>query len=331
MKTPTRGEAYLLMVQVPPTQDNLAGEQVGRIRLLPNTSGLCFAGRVRETPRAAVLAAGLTIEPTSWCIRRHGGDHNPNVKAHKARRDLKLAELEIRDSGHAASPLLAMGEAWSISGETEQAIGCFRQALSHCARGSTDMLEAYYGTLAAYDSQAQAHDVQIQTCLEALEIFPFDAQLLCAIASYMQNRGRVDLANRAYRSAVTHGQINLETWHLTSLREVAVTCLSLSLEFLNQDDEARRVLDKALAGGGDSLRLRRRLIDLHVKHDRRKEALDQVARLPADTPSSMACGSRSAGRAWRPRKIGVRPARFCKRPMKPVAATCSACGGWRRR
>jgi tetratricopeptide (TPR) repeat protein len=273
---------YLLCVQLPPAQDNFAGEQVARIRLMPNKKELRFVGRVRETLQPAIVKAGMSIEPTSLCIRRSAIDHDQAVKARKARRDLKLAELEIRERGPSASPLIAMGEAWSNLAETRQAIDCFQRGLALSTRGSTEMLEAYYGTLAAYDKLPDAHDAQIKTCLEALEIFPFDAQLLCAVASYMHNRGRIDFAARAYQSAVTHGQINLETWHLTSLREVAITCLSLSLELLNQDDEACRVLDEALSSSGDSPRLRRRLIDLHIKHNRRRDALDQVAKLPSD-------------------------------------------------
>ncbi|HEV3416240.1 MAG TPA: glycosyltransferase, partial [Pirellulales bacterium] len=276
-------QAYLILVQLPPAQDNLAGEQVARIRLLPNKKEIRFRGRVRENLRGGLVALGISIEPTSWRIRRTAADHDPTIKARKARRDLKLAELEIRHRGPAAGPLIASGEAWTNLGESRQAIDCFQHALALSGRGSTDMLEAYYGMLAAFDSQPQDHDLQIKTCLEALEVFPFDTQLLCAIASYMQNRGRIDLANRAYQSAVTHGQINLETWHLTSLQEVAASCLSLSLELLNQDDEARRVLEEALSAGGDAVRLRRRLIDLHIKHDRRKEALEQVGLLPGQS------------------------------------------------
>jgi tetratricopeptide (TPR) repeat protein len=266
----------------------LAGEQIGRVRLMPNNKALRYAGRVRESLSSAIAAAGLSVEPMSWPIRRNPSDHAQAIKAKKARRDLKLAELEIRDHGPLASPLIAMGEAWSVLGETNQAIDCFEQAVALAVRGSTEMLDAYYGVLAALDSRPNDGDLQIQTCADALAIFPFDAQLLCAIGSYMQNRGRTDLAARAYQAAVTHGQINLETWHLTSLREVAVTCLSLALELLGQDDESLCVLEGALASGGDSPRVRRRLIDLHVKHDRRKEALEQIARLslaPAQTDS----------------------------------------------
>ena len=62
--------------------------------------------------------------------------------------------------------------------------------------------------------------------------------------------GRMDLACRAYRAAVRHGQINLETWHVSALGEVAVTCLSLTLELLGEDAEAKDLLIEALAADG---------------------------------------------------------------------------------
>ncbi len=276
---------YLFCVQLPPAKPGLAGEQISRVRLIPNRKDLRYKGRVRESLRDAIAAAGMTVEPTSLSIRRSAVDHDSARKARRARRDLKLAEIEIREQGSSASALIAMGEAWSTLGEARQAVDCFQQALVHAPRGSTEMLEAYYGLLAAYDSQPQAQDEQLKACLAALEIFPFDAQLLCAVGSYMQNRGRIDLACRAYQSAVTHGQINLETWHLTALREVAVCCATLTLEALDQDDEAQRMIEAALADGGESPPLRQRLIDLHIKHNRRQQALEQIGKSPTAPPS----------------------------------------------
>ena len=276
--------AYLLMVRLPAKDELLAAEQVGRIRLMPNNKALRFSGRVREQLQPAIATLGITIEPMTWHVLRSMADHDPAVKKRKARRDLKLAELSIRDAGPTAGSLLATGEAWSNMSQSQQAIDSFRQALTHCTRGSTDMLEAYYGMLAAYENLPEVKEQQIQTCVEALEIFPHDAQLLCAMANYMQNRGRIDLACRAYRAAVEHGQVNLETWHLVAIREVAMTCLSMSLELMGSDEEARQVLEELLKTQPQSLRLRRRMIDLLIKHDRRREALEHVAQLPSGDP-----------------------------------------------
>jgi len=277
-------KAYLLLVQLPPSGEHGMSEQIGRIRLMPNLPTIRFTGRVRESVHPALAAAGMKVELKSWQILRGAEEQDSATKARKARRDWKLAELELRDRGETAIPLVAMGESLANLGDSRQAADCFRRALAIARSGSTEMLEAYYGLLTTYDGAPESHNQQVKICVQALEVFPFDAQLLCAIGSYMQRAGRLDLASRSYRTAVRHGQLNLETWHVAAIRDVATLCLSLSLELLGEDDEAREVVEQSLAGQPDPVRLRRRLIDLYVKHDRRKEALEQVSLLPAETP-----------------------------------------------
>lgn len=277
-------KVYLLLVQLPPTGEHGMSEQVGRIRLMPNHPRLRFTGRVRESLHPALVSAGMGVHVSPWRIHRGADEQDTALKARKARRDWKLSELELRDRGESAIPLAAMGEALATLGDSRQAADCFRRALAVARPASTEMLEAYYGLLTTYDADPQSHNQQVKICVQALETFPFDAQLLCAIGSYMQRAGRLDLASRSYRTAVRHGQLNLETWHIAAIRDVATLCLSLSLELLGEDDEARQVVEQSLTGQADPVRLRRRLIDLYVKLDRRKEALEQVSLLPNDTP-----------------------------------------------
>ena len=201
---------------------------------------------------------------------------------------------------------------------------------------STEMLEAYYGLLTTYDGMTESHAQQVKVCVQAFEIFPLDAQLLCAIGSYMQRAGRLDLASRSYRTAVRHGQLNLETWHVAAIRDVATLCLSLSLELLGEDDKAREVVEQAVVGQArDPVRLRRRLIDMYVKHDRRKEALDQVSLLPAETPHRDALRSAVRGACLAGRKIGSRLAALfangLRRRMPRYSLFCDGCRWhWRR-
>src|SRR4029077_16013196 len=68
-------QVYLICVELPPQAESLAGEQIGRIRLMPNNKQLRYSGRVRESLHAAIAAAGMSIEPTAWHIRRGAGDH----------------------------------------------------------------------------------------------------------------------------------------------------------------------------------------------------------------------------------------------------------------
>jgi tetratricopeptide (TPR) repeat protein len=142
------------------------------------------------------------------------------------------------------------------------------------------MLEAYYGLLASHEGDPQAADRQLAICVEALDVFPLDAQLLCAMGNYLQAGNHFELAARSFDTAVRFGQVNEETWHLGDLAEVAAACLGLTLQLLKRDDEAQAVLEEALRRHPESVRLRRHLVDLHVKHGRAESALRAAERLP---------------------------------------------------
>ncbi|MHB1033317.1 MAG: tetratricopeptide repeat protein [Pirellulales bacterium] len=275
------GMAYLVFVELPATQPGASAEQVARIRLVPRHPALRFEGRVREHLRASIAAAGMSLEVAPGRVICPPRQHSPQVKARKAREELRLLDLEIRQRGPSARLLVSAGEMCDDLGEKDKAAEFFRQALDKAERGSLDMLEAYYGLLAAMDGGDHRLD-QLTTCVESLEVFPVDAQLLCAMGSYLQNQNRFDLAERSYRAAVRHGQVNLETWHLVNIADVAASCLSLALQVQGKDDEARRELEEALTRSPSSVRLRRHLVDLHVKHAGRDEALAEVEKLPLE-------------------------------------------------
>ncbi|MEE8452086.1 MAG: hypothetical protein V3R99_09235, partial [Thermoguttaceae bacterium] len=80
--------------------------------------------------------------------------------------------------------------------------------------------------------------------------------------------------------AYQYGQVDLETWHLVEIAELAVQCLSLALQTEGRDDEARRVLEKSLELNHGSVRLRRSLIDLHIKQGRDESAIDLADVIP---------------------------------------------------
>ncbi len=239
--------AYLLMVQLPAGPGQMDGEQIGRVRLWPINAGLKFAGRVREQLSPNLDAVGLKPETTSWQIRRSVRDIDSHIKAAKAQRDIRLAELEIDESGERPQLLLALGEAWAAFGDPLKAAGWFRRAIDDSTQASTEQLEAFYGLLTTFDSRPNTRDQQIATCLEALEVFPLDAQLLCAMGSYLQAQGRLDLATRSYQMAVEHGTVDIKTWHLANLADLATICLSLTLELQDRGDESRHCVETGLA------------------------------------------------------------------------------------
>ncbi len=272
-------KVYMLWVEVPPGGETACGEQVVQLRLIPNHPGLRFEGRVGETLRGSIEAAGLEIDAAIGRIRRHHRCHDPARKQSRAKRNLKLAEIQAAETGPTARLQLVIGEAHASLGEKDQARQAFLEGIEAAEHGSTEMLEAYYGLLTTYDGEQSHRELQLSTCLEALDIFPLDAQLLLAMGNYLQGRQRVDLAARSFEAAVKHGQVDLEVWHLVELAEVAADYLNLCLQIQEKDDQAQGVLEEALQRSPDSVRLRRRLIGLHVKHGRCDEALDLADRL----------------------------------------------------
>jgi glycosyltransferase involved in cell wall biosynthesis len=272
-------KAYLIMVEIPPTENCTAGEQIAQPRLLPAKAGLKFEGRVRETLYPSIQAAGLKIDTAPVRIFRHCRQHSQARKTRLANRDLGLVELELIDEGKANPRLfLAQGESYVNIGSYDHARESFIKAIELSDPGSTEMLEGYYGLLTGYNDDPSMRDAQMRVCLNALEVFPLDAQLLLAVGSYFQASNRLDLAARAFETAVKFGQTNTSTWHLCELPEVAASCLSLALQLQSKDEEACRVLEEALERHPQSARLLRLAVDLYIKNGNAEQAVETAER-----------------------------------------------------
>jgi tetratricopeptide (TPR) repeat protein len=271
---------YMVMVEIPPLDPAGSAEQAARVRLMPNDPGLRFAGRLRESVRGAAEKAGMEIDMAPGRIIRHALQHDPRRRAAKARRDLELTAIEERQSGRLDPGLLiARGDAYANLDSPEPARAAYLAAIASAARGSTEMLDAYYGLLPTFDHDPAHRQQQLKTCLQALEVYPLDSQLLFAVGNYTQMQNRIDLARRSFEAAAQFGQVDLETWHLKELAEVVAVCLSVVQQLEGADDDARATLVAAVHRHPGSERLRRHLLDLHVRHGREANALELAERL----------------------------------------------------
>lgn len=300
-------KVYLLFVERPIGRAESERERIGQVRLVPRSAGLGFSGRVRETLLPAVRAAGLGIDAVDCVITRDEARQEGASRRTRALRNLNLANLAAHDGPTSLSMLLVRAEALGVLERWEEAEAAYRSLLSKAPEGSSELLEAYYGLLTALDARGPAGDgrptsnervdqrapkmggprvaeAAMDVCLEALEHFPLDAQLLCAMGSYLLRMGQRELAARAYETAIAHGQIDPVSWHLADLADVAVVCLSLIRVQLGDARGAERIVRDALAERPDSVRLRRRLIDLDISSGRRREALQNCRLLAADAP-----------------------------------------------
>ncbi len=273
-------KVYMLLVELAPTNRQSSSEQIAQPRLMPLITGLKFHGRIRETLQPAILGLGMSVELAPGRILCHPRRHDPKWQEARCRRNLRIVAAE---NGRSKAPeprlLLAMGEAFENLGDTKVARAAYAEAVRASEQGSTERLEAYYGLITSYSGDPECTDELVGSCVSALEAFPLDAQLLCALGNCLQERGHLELATRAFEAAVRHGQIDLETWHLREVADIAAVCLSLTLQLQKQDDQAREILEEVLEDR-DSTRVRRSLIDLHVRHGRSGEALEELKKLP---------------------------------------------------
>jgi tetratricopeptide (TPR) repeat protein len=277
-------KVYLLAITVPPAPGNISGEQVARVRLIPPSVRWRYVGRVCERLEPQPEACGLTIEGLPWRIIRGERENDSQVKITRARRNLTLVKLDMAERGPKPCLLVVQGEALTGLGNHTAAAEVFRQAIRAAAPTSTSQREAYYGLLTTLDHDLADRQTQINLCVEALKVFPRDAQLLCALGGYMQSQNQLDLSAHAYRMAAQFGEIDPRTWHVPDIHQIATVCLSLTFQLRANDDEACRLLEEALGRAPEAHRVRRQLIDVYIRRDRRKEALSELERLPEDTP-----------------------------------------------
>ena len=290
---------YRVAAQMP-RDERSAGEQIAQIRLIPKNPDLCFEGRVRETMQPSVDAAGLSVDMAPGLILCHDRRLEPQWRKERAELDLQLAGLEVAENNApSARTWLAAGEAQAELGQQALAQESFCKAIKAAPRASTEMLEGYYGLLTSCEEDPAQQDHQLSVCLEAMEIFPLDAQLLLAMGNYLQVRDQWELAIRSFRTAVKHGQVDVCAWHLIELGEVAVACLSLCLQASGSDTDALRTLGEGVERYGNSPRLLRHLLDLQVKHARCDDALLTAAKLTQDAKQqgSLAMAIRGACKA----------------------------------
>ena len=297
--------AYLMVVKPPTAPGVIAAEQIARIRLVPNREGVRFQGRVRESLHETLENVGIALDGLPHRIHRHPREHDQAIKRRRAQRNLRLADLEIAEHGRCLPMINCLAEAAQTLGNCQRAVDLYTECLGAEAAATADRLEAYYGLLTLLDGTPNARDAQLSLCVKALEEFPLDAQLLCAMGGYLQADNRLDLAIRSYQTAYEYGRVNPLVWHLDEITAIAAVCHSAALQTQGSEDAALDVLQNAVIREGNLPRLRRSLMELHIKHGRQDVACQQVRYLvDNDEDQTVLCEVASAAclasrRQWR--------------------------------
>ncbi len=276
-QSPPPTQARMMYLEAPSSAPGGRAEQQAQLRWMPRVEGLEFVGRVCETARPALIGAGVSVELAAWRVVRSRAWSDLERCRRRWQRELRLLNLEIEEHGPRAQLLLALGELETSLGEPTAAAGHFRRAISLAPRGSREMLEGFYGLLTTFDdTQPAGRQAQLAACLEALEVYPFDAQLLCAAGGYLEAMGQTELARRSLETAVRYGQVSPETWHLVEMGEFTASLLALHCQTHGDDAQSAAVLAEAVARLPGSHYLKNIYFELLVKLGRTADALALV-------------------------------------------------------
>ncbi len=271
--------AYQFWVYTPAELPDQCGERVSRTRLFPLRAGVQFTGNVDESVDASLAQLGRRTLVAQWSLHEGPHVHATEFRARIAQRNALLAHHEIQSRGMNARALIASAAALSLTGDRAKGTQHYYQALRLADRGSVEMLVAYYGLLSTFgDSEAERRQ-QLDVCLEALETYPFDAQLLSAMGTYLQQQQHVELACRSFQAAVDIGQVEPRAPHLAEIHAVAAVSWSLLLQVKGDLEGALRVLESACERFQGSRRLQRARMELLVQAGQDVAVLQHAAEL----------------------------------------------------
>lgn len=243
--------AFWLPVVLPSKSGAAAAEQIVQTRLHTRRSGLAFAGRVRESLDNSLQSAGLQAQILDLPVHRSQRHHEPAVQVARAQRNMRLADLSMAEQGPSAAMHNCLGEALHALAMPTQASEHYRRALELATAGSAEQLESYYGLLSCLDvapaaSGATQREAQLALCMQALEQFPLDAQLLVALGIYLRSLGQLPLAARALETAFRHGQVQPRLWHLVEVREIAASAAASIHEECGEFEAGKSLLEAGI-------------------------------------------------------------------------------------
>lgn len=293
---PAPETALLCWLESPASAPDASGEQLAAVRMLPKRAGLRFTGRVRETVLPSIEALELPMEIRDWRIDAPSPTNDALRAVRNAKRQLRLASLDAQQFGTSPRGLTASAEAHAALGDRDRAMQHYYQSLRLADRGSLEMLIAYYGLLGLFRGDESDRRQQLAVCLEALETFPFDAQLLCAMGAYLQQQDHLELACRSFQAAFEIGQVEPRAPHLRDLPALGALSWSLILQLRGDHDRAWQVLEQAWQRFPHARSLARRRLELLVQLGRDHEALHAAA------------SAAEPGTALEPLRIGIRGA-----------------------
>jgi tetratricopeptide (TPR) repeat protein len=196
---------------------------VDHIKLFRNLPAIRFTGRIHEQVLSAIRELGCAVEWTNIAVLHSGSDQTPEGRARKRARDLRLLQLELKESPDSTFALFNLGMTLLDAGQPDQALNALSRSLQLAEKNESHVRKIYALLVQSY-SELHRLDTAYWTCIQGVNAFPGDPELLFRKGSIEQARGHLHEAERSFLAAlqtnpgqhfssIDSGIMGAKAWH----------------------------------------------------------------------------------------------------------------------
>lgn len=191
---------YVIQVHCPGERDGDL-TVVDHVKLIRNHPQIRFEFRIHEQVLMSIRRLGGEIGWTDTYVVHSGADRSVQGRQRKCERDLRILTHELNAHPDHPFTMFNLGMTYADMDEHETAVGYLRKCIEVSDVDESHVRKAY-ALLVASLGKLHSLDVAYETCLQALERFPDDVELLFRRGILAHSMGRQDEAEQSYLTAI---------------------------------------------------------------------------------------------------------------------------------
>jgi tetratricopeptide (TPR) repeat protein len=193
---------YVMQVHCPgPSGEEGDVTVVDHVKMFRNHPEIRFEGRIHEQVLPSIRRLGGKVEWTDIYVVHSGADQSPAGRRRKYERDLCILAIELAERPDCSFHLFNVGMTYADMGDFAQAEQHLRRSIEVGDPGESHLRKAFALLVNAL-AMLEKHEEAWHRCEQARQLFPHDVELRFREAFLHHHFGRLDEAERCYRSTI---------------------------------------------------------------------------------------------------------------------------------
>jgi glycosyltransferase involved in cell wall biosynthesis/Flp pilus assembly protein TadD len=261
---PHENVAFSVKCRCSPDGDTGVATVVDHVRLFRNRPDIRWKYRVHEQILPGVNASGARLVPADVVIE-HVGYVDPNTRAGKDARNLRLLEMDYADDPNDPFSLFNLGWQYQTMNKPAEALPFIRRSLE-LSEPHASIVRKLYDLAVQCHRQLKQPELAMAACQAGRKLVPEDPQLLYDEGRVLHQLGRYDESETRFQELLAHAEKPL----LASVAEGLhgpVTRNALAVLYYDQGrlEEAEAQWQRALKDAPHYVTARLALAELYLK------------------------------------------------------------------